>query len=146
MPKGSAILDNVNHDQTADYRPCIDPCYLPVDLLLRLFKTYSHKMTPLTGLGKKPFEALLEKEKLLVQAIAHFPTKCFLPYQRQKLIFFVTFNLLSANAFSLVWSKILSCGNGSEEPVQAKLDSACFSSFTLYRTTECLTLPPYILI
>ena len=27
------------------------------------------------------------------------------------MIIFVTFNLLSANAFNLVWSKTLSCGN-----------------------------------
>ena len=28
------------------------------------------------------------------------------------MIISVTFNLLSANAFNLVWSKMLSCGNG----------------------------------
>ena len=50
-------------------------------------------MAPSTGLGKKPFEKIVGKGEIAC-------------------IIFVTFNLSSANAFNLVWSKILSCGNG----------------------------------
>ena len=52
-----------------------------------------------------------EKEKLLVQAISPFP-KMFSSLSKTEIIIFVTFNLLSGNVFNLVWSKILSCGNG----------------------------------
>ena len=62
------------------------------------------------GLGKKPFEKE-KKEKLLVQAISPFPTM-FSTLSKTEIIIFVTFNLSSANAFNLVWSKILSSGNG----------------------------------
>ena len=65
----------------------------------------------LTGLGRKPFENIVEKEKLLVQAISPFPTM-FYTLSKTEIIIFVKFNLLSANAFNLVWSKVLSCGNG----------------------------------
>ena len=56
-------------------------------------------------------KALWEKEKLLVQAISPF-SKMFSTLSKTEIIIFVTFNLSSANAFSLVWCKILSCGNG----------------------------------
>ena len=56
-------------------------------------------------------KTLWEKEKLLVQAISPFPTM-FSTLSKTEIIIFVTFNLLSANAFNLVWSKILSRGNG----------------------------------
>ena len=36
----------------------------------------------------------------------------FSTLSKTEIIIFVTFNLSSANAFNLVWSKILSCGNG----------------------------------
>ena len=36
----------------------------------------------------------------------------FSTLSKTEIITFVTFNLSSANAFSLVWSKILLCGNG----------------------------------
>ena len=69
-------------------------------------------MTPFDDLGKKPFEeTLLKKEKLLIQAISPFLTMFFFfTLSKTEIIIFVTFNLSSANAFSLVWSKILSCG------------------------------------
>ena len=50
-------------------------------------------------------------DKLLVQAISPFSTM-FSTLSKTEIVIFVTFNLLSANAFNLVWSKILSCGNG----------------------------------
>ena len=53
-----------------------------------------------------PFENIVEKEKLLVQAISPFPTM-FSTLSKTELIIFVTFKLSSANAFNLVWSKIL---------------------------------------
>ena len=36
----------------------------------------------------------------------------FSTLSKTEIIIFVTFNLSSANAYNLVWSKILSCGNG----------------------------------
>ena len=55
-------------------------------------------------------KTLWEKEKLLVQAISPFPTM-FSTLSKTEVIIFVIFDLSSANAFSLVWSKILLCGN-----------------------------------
>ena len=60
---------------------------------------------------KSLLEALWEEEKLLVQAISPFPTM-FSTLPKTEIIIFVIFNLSSANAFNLVWSKILLCGNG----------------------------------
>ena len=57
------------------------------------------------GLGKKPFENIVRK------AISPFLT-VFYTLSKTEIISFVTFNMSSANAFNLVWSKILSCGNG----------------------------------
>ena len=63
-------------------------------------------MTPFEASGKEAFSKHCgEKEKLLVQAICSTPSKT-------EITIFVTFNLSSANDFNLVWSKILSCGNG----------------------------------
>ena len=56
-------------------------------------------------------KTLWEKEKLLVQAISPFPTMFSTP-SKTEIIIFVTFNLSSANAFNLVWSKTLSSSNG----------------------------------
>ena len=36
----------------------------------------------------------------------------FSTLSKTEIIIFVTFNMSSANAFSFIWSKILSCGNG----------------------------------
>ena len=49
----------------------------------------------------------------------------FYTLSKAEIRIFVTFNLLSANAFNLVWSKILSCGNG----------------LSLYATTKVRTQP-----
>ena len=68
-------------------------------------------MTPFDGSGKEDLKTLREREKLLVQAISPFPTM-FSTLSKTEIISFITFNLLSANAFNLDWSKILSCGNG----------------------------------
>ena len=54
------------------------------------------------GLGKKPFETLWEKEKLLVQAISTFLTM-FSPLSKTEIIIFVTFNLLSAEMLSILF-------------------------------------------
>ena len=62
----------------------------------------------LTGLGKKH---LLEKGEIACTSNFFFPTM-FSTLSKTEIIIFVTFNLSSANAFNLVWSKILSCGNG----------------------------------
>ena len=56
-------------------------------------------------------KTLWEKEKLLVQAISPFLTT-FSTLSKAEIIIFVTISLSSANAFNLVWSKILLCGNG----------------------------------
>ena len=69
-------------------------------------------MTPFDPSRKRNLlKTLWEKEKLLVQAISPFPT-VFSTLIKDRNYHFGTFNLLSANAFHLVWSKILSCGNG----------------------------------
>ena len=69
-------------------------------------------MTPFdTSRKRSLLKTLWEKEKLLVQAISPFPT-VFSTLSKTEIIIFVTFNVWSANAFNLVWSKILSCGNG----------------------------------
>ena len=74
--------------------------------------THSRTMTPFDACGKEVFgKTLWEKEKLLVQAISPFPTM-FFTLSKAEIIIFVTFNLSPTNAFNLVWSKILSCGNG----------------------------------
>ena len=44
---------------------------------------------------------------------AIFPlSTMFSTLSKKEIIIFVSFNLSSANAFNLIWSKILSCGNG----------------------------------
>ena len=55
-------------------------------------------------------KTLWEKEKLLVQAVSPFLTM-FSNLSNTKIITFVTYHLLSANAFNLVWFKILLCGS-----------------------------------
>ena len=66
----------------------------------------------MTGQGKETFlKTLWEKEKLLVQAISPFHTR-FSTLSKTEMIIFVTYHLPSANAFNLVWSKILLHGNG----------------------------------
>ena len=47
---------------------------------------------------------------MLVQAISPFPTM-FSTLSKTEIITFVTFNLSSANAFNLIWSKLFLCGN-----------------------------------
>ena len=58
-------------------------------------------MTPFDASGKKAF----------VQAISPFLTM-FSTLSKTEIIIFVISNLSSANAFNLVWSKILLCGKG----------------------------------
>ena len=67
-------------------------------------------MTPFGMSGKEELsKTLWEREKLLVQAISPFP-KMLSTLSKTETTIFVTFNLSSANAFNLVWSKILSYG------------------------------------
>ena len=76
-------------------------------------------------------KTLWEEEKLLVQAISPFPTM-FSTLSKTEIIVFVAFNLSSANAFNLVWSKILSCGN----------ELRAFSFYlVLYKRTKFETFP-----
>ena len=63
------------------------------------------------GLGKKPFESIVEKGEIACTSNFSFPTM-FSTLSKTEMIILVTFNLSSANAFNLVWSKILSCENG----------------------------------
>ena len=56
-------------------------------------------------------KTLWQLEKLLVLAISPLPTM-FSALSKTEITILVTFSLSSANAFNLVWSKILSCGNG----------------------------------
>ena len=74
--------------------------------------TCFHTTTPFDVSEKRSLlKTLWEKEKLFVQAISPFPTM-FSTVSKTEIIIFVTFNLSSANAVNLVWSKILLCGNG----------------------------------
>ena len=50
------------------------------------------------------------------EAISPFPTT-FSTLSKTEIIIFVTYNLSSANAIKLVWSKILSCGNGLKDGI-----------------------------
>ena len=70
-------------------------------------------MTPLRDLGKKPFENPVGEGKITCTSNFSFSHIVFYSIKDRNyhFIIFVTFNLSSANAFSLLWSKILSCGN-----------------------------------
>ena len=86
---------------------------------LQLWESLEHVFVPiklthshlLMGLARSLLKTLWEKEKLLVQAISPSPTM-FSTLSVTEIIILVTFDLSSANTFHLVWSKILSCGNG----------------------------------
>ena len=84
-------------------------------------------MTPLDGSGKSLLKTLRVKEKLLVQAISPFPT-IFSTLSNIEIIIFVTFDSSSANAFSLVWSKIFSCGNGLNNNSKQDLERNLFKT------------------
>ena len=73
--------------------------------------THSHTMTPFDASGKEAFEKehFGKRRNCLYKQFLLFP-QCFLLYQRQKLSFFVPFNL--TNAFNSYQSKILSSANG----------------------------------
>ena len=76
-----------------------------------IFNLFPHNDTVWRIWERSLLKTLWEKEKLLVQAISPFPTM-FTTLSKTEIAIFVTFNLSSANAFNLVWSKILSCWNG----------------------------------
>ena len=91
-------------------RPC--PKTFAVMSILYML-THSHTMTPFDRSGKEAFWKHCGKRRnCLYKQSLLFP-QCFLLYQRQKLSF--SFELSSANAFNLVRSKILSCGNGLKD-------------------------------
>ena len=70
-------------------------------------------MTPFDASGKEAFQKHCGKRRnCLYKQFLLFP-QCFSTLSKTEIIgFFFTFHLSSANAFNLVWSKILSCGNG----------------------------------
>ena len=64
--------------------------------------THFHTMTHVIQVWERSlWKTLWEKEKFLVQAISPFPTM-FSTLSKREISIFVTFNLSSANAFSLV--------------------------------------------
>ena len=81
-----------------------------MNLIEPAFKPFPHIDTFWQIWERSLLKTLWVKEKLLVQAIFPFPTM-FCSLSKTEIIISVTFNLSSANAFNLVWSKILSCGN-----------------------------------
>ena len=99
-------------------------------------------MTPFWRVWERSLlKTLWEKEKLLVQAITPFPSM-FSTLSKTEIIIFLTFNLSSANAFNLVWSKILSCGNGLKNKCRftnTKTISSDFSNIVL-RFTNAIKL------
>ena len=108
------------HAHTLRWQPCLDKnelwkvcrirwnCYKATLLPFNPFP-HNHNFWPVWE--RSLLKTLWEKEKLLVQAISPFPT-IFSTLLKTEHIIFITFNLSCANAFNLVWSKILSCGNG----------------------------------
>ena len=76
--------------------------------------THSHTMTHFDGFGKEAFRKHFWKRRNgLYKQFFLFP-QCFLLCQTE-IIIFVTFYLSSANAFNLVWLKIVLCGNGLKD-------------------------------
>ena len=74
--------------------------------------THSHIMTLFDAYGKEAFRKHCGKRRnCSLRAISPFPTM-FSTLSKTEIIIFVTFNFSSANAFTLVWSKILSSVNG----------------------------------
>ena len=61
---------------------------------------------------KKPFGNIVGKEETVGNQHFLFFPQCFQSYERQLLMFSVTFNLSSANAFNLGKPEILSSGKG----------------------------------
>ena len=74
------------------------------------FNPFPHNDTFWRVQERSLLKTLWETEKLLVQAISPFPTM-FSTLSNTEIIIFVRFNLSSANALNLVWSKILLFGN-----------------------------------
>ena len=79
--------------------------------LPKILNSLPHDDEFLRAWEKSLMETLWEKEKFLVQAMSPFPTMSS-TLSKREIIIFVTFNFLSANAFNLVWSKILLSGYG----------------------------------
>ena len=78
--------------------------------------THSHTMTPFDASRKEAFSKHCEKRRnCLYKQISPFST-IFSTVSKTEIIIFVTFNLSSANTFNLVRSKILSSGNGLNQP------------------------------
>ena len=76
--------------------------------------THSHTITPFDGSGKKAFWKHSGKRRnCLYKQFLLFP-QCFFYSIKDRNHHFDTFNLSSAIAFNLVWSKILLCGNWLE--------------------------------
>ena len=82
--------------------------------------THSHTMT----LGKKPFENIVGKGEIAYTSNFSLSHNIFY-FIKDRNYHFVTFNLSSANAFNLVWSKILSSGNGLT--LQTRSQLVCLS-------------------
>ena len=75
-----------------------------------MYLTRSHTMAPFDTSRKEAFLKHCGKRRnCLNKQFLPFPTM-FSTLSKTEIIIFVTFNLSSANAFNLVWSKILSRG------------------------------------
>ena len=106
---------------------------LKVGIMWEKVNPFPHNDTFLTRLGKKPFENIVRKREIAC-AISPFSTM-FSTVSKTEIIIFVSFNLLSANAFNLVWSKIL-CGNGLKHGRK----KCCYPDFLL--VSQCFLLCP----
>ena len=100
--------------------------------------THSLTMRPFDRSWKKALKTLWKKEKLLVQAISPFPTM-FFTLSKIEITIFASFILSSANAFNLVWFKILSSGNGLNDEYYMYYQNFNFSDNRIggYETGEC---------
>ena len=77
-----------------------------------MVNSFQHNDAFLTGLGKKPFENIVEKGEIACTSNFSFSHNVFSSIKDRNYHFLLYFNLSSANAFNLVLSKILLCGNG----------------------------------
>ena len=110
--------------------------------------THSHTMTPFDASGKEAFGKHCGKwRNCLYKQFLLFP-QCFLSQSKTDIIIFVTFNLSSANAFNLVWSRILLCGKGLRELFYCVVSSSVYSpsnacwirgeSYNIFKQGKCL--------
>ena len=72
---------------------------------------FDYEASVVENTGYEYFHMKDRKKNKCASSYSPFPTT-FSTLSQKEIVIFVMFNLSSANASNLVWSKILSCGNG----------------------------------